>query len=92
MNTTLVSKKALPVLKKYGVQKASLFGSMARNEGDNLSDIDLLIEPPNGMGLSFISLKHELEDALQKKIDLISYKSLNKHLKPYVLKDEVRIL
>lgn len=82
----------VPVLKKYGVKKVSLFGSYARGDQTNASDVDLLIEPPRGMGLEFIRLKHELEDNLKKNVDLITYKSINKYLKPYILRFEKPIL
>jgi len=87
-----IQDKIVPVLKKYGVKKASLFGSYARGDFDQQSDIDLLIEAPQGMGMQFIILKHELEDTLKKKIDLLTYKSLDKYLKPYILQFEKPIL
>lgn len=74
----------VPVLQKYGVKKAALFGSYARGDFDETSDVDLIIEPPRGMGLEFIGLKHELEDTLQKRIDFITYNSVDKYLKPYI--------
>lgn len=87
-----LTTQILPVLKKYGVKKASLFGSYVRGDFDHDSDVDLIIEPPSGMGLEFIQLKHELEDSLQKKVDLITYQSINKYLKPYILQFEQPIL
>lgn len=74
----------VPILDKYGVKKASLFGSYAREEQVEGSDVDILIEPPPNMGISFITLKHELEDVLQKNVDLVTYRSVNKHLQPYI--------
>lgn len=62
-----VQDQIVPVLKKFGVKKASLFGSYARGYFDQHSDIDVLIEAPKGMGIQFIMLKHELEDTLRVK-------------------------
>lgn len=82
----------LPVLKKYGVKKASLFGSFARGDSDENSDVDLLIQPPPGMGIQFFILKHELEDTLSKKVDLVSFNGIDRYLKPYVLQHQKQIL
>ncbi|MDA1079897.1 MAG: nucleotidyltransferase family protein [bacterium] len=87
-----IQDQIIPVLHRYGVKKASLFGSYARNEQDTSSDIDLLIEPPSDMGLQFIQLKQELEDLLEKKVDLVSFNGLDKYLKPYILQSEKPIL
>ena len=81
-----------PILQKYGVAKASLFGSYAKNEFNQDSDVDILIQPPQNMGLSFISLKIELENALTKKVDLVSYNGINKHLQPYILEHQIKII
>lgn len=87
-----VTDTIVPVLQKYGVKKASLFGSYARGDYDEKSDVDILIQPPKGMGLEFIGLKHSLEDTLQKKVDLVSYNGINKYLKPYILQYQKKIL
>ena len=84
--------QALPVLRKYGVKKAALFGSYARGTFDQKSDVDILIEPPENMGLSFIRLKLDLEEKLDKKVDLVSYNGMSKYLKKYILADQVSIL
>ncbi len=87
-----IAKIAVPILKKNGVVKAGVFGSYARGEAKKRSDVDLLVQPPKGMGLGFIGLKQELEKKLGKKVDLLTYKFINPHLKRYILNDEVRIL
>lgn len=81
-----------PILKKYGVKKASLFGSYARGDYDEKSDIDILIEPPKNMGMDFISLKLDLEDTLHTDVDLVSYNGINKYFKKYILADQLAIL
>ncbi len=83
--------KMIKILKKYNVEKAGIFGSYARGEQRKDSDIDLIIEPPKNMGIEFVTLNYELEDALKKKVDLITYKGINPRIKKYVLNDEVRI-
>ncbi|MBU0907097.1 MAG: nucleotidyltransferase family protein [Nanoarchaeota archaeon] len=79
-------------LKKHGVKKAGIFGSYARGEQNKKSDIDILIEPPKNIGLGFVSINLELEDKLKRKVDLLTYRSINALLKKRILKEEVRIL
>ena len=80
------------ILKKRGITKASIFGSFARGEQNKKSDIDILIEPPKGMGLEFISLKLELTEKLGREVDLLTYKSIHPYLKNYILSEEIRII
>lgn len=56
-----LQKKIIPILKKNNVARAGIFGSYARGEAEKKSDIDILIQPPKGMGLGFVGMKLELE-------------------------------
>jgi predicted nucleotidyltransferase len=68
-------------------------GSYARGDHTEESDIDLLVEMPEGTSLiDFAGLKLDLEDELGKKVDLVSYDSINKRIKPYIEKDVIQIL
>ncbi|NCO12733.1 MAG: hypothetical protein AUJ41_00550 [Candidatus Pacebacteria bacterium CG1_02_43_31] len=84
--------QTIPILQKYGITKASLFGSYAKNNFDQNSDVDILIQPPKNMGLSFINLHLELENKLNKKVDLVSYNGINKHLRSYILENQIKII
>ena len=67
------------VAKKYGLKAVWLFGSYTRNEATEHSDIDLLVDT-TGTALKSLfalgALYCDLEDVLQKKIDLITVSSL----------------
>ncbi len=93
-NLTLkqIAKMSVPLLKKNGVVKAGIFGSYARGEAKKKSDIDMLIQPPKGIGFGFVGIKLDLEKKLRRKVDLLTYKSVHPLLKEYIMKDEVRIL
>ncbi|MEK6878658.1 MAG: nucleotidyltransferase family protein [Nanoarchaeota archaeon] len=91
-NIKKVILKVLKVLKKYNVKKAGIFGSYSRGEQKGNSDIDIIIETPKGMGIKFVSLNYDLEDALNKEVDLITYKGINPRIKKYILNDEIRII
>jgi uncharacterized protein len=87
-----IKKKIIPILKKNHVVKAGIFGSFARGEARKKSDIDILVQPPKGMGLKFVGMKLELEEKLGKKVDLLTYRSVHPYLKKYILEDEIRII
>lgn len=95
MKTSLeeIKSKVIPVLKEAGVIRSSIFGSYVRGEEREDSDIDMLVEVPRGTGLfGFVGLQHKLEDALGKKVDLVTYKSIHPLLRDRVLKEQVSIL
>ena len=87
-----MKKQIVKVLKRNGVVRAGVFGSYARGEAKEGSDVDILVEPPKGIGFGFVGIQFELEDELKKKVDLLTYKGLSPHLREYILKDEVRII
>lgn len=93
VNIDDIKEKALPILKEAGVTRSSLFGSYVRGEQKDDSDIDMLVEVPRGTGLfAFIGLQRKLEDALQKKVDLVTYKSIHPRLRDRILKEQQPIL
>ena len=85
-----IAKKILPILKKNGVAKAGIFGSVARGEQKKGSDIDILVEF-DGSLLDLVRLERELQEKLGRKVDLLTYNSISPYLKERILKDEVRI-
>ena len=79
----------IPILKKYGVSRASLFGSTARGEESIKSDIDLLIEPAKGTTLfDMAGMQIDLQKSLKRSVDLVTYGSVNPMLKDRILRDE----
>lgn len=83
------------ILKKYKVKRAGIFGSYVRGEQKKNSDIDILIthpESPKAKGFGFIRIEYDLEKALKRKVDLITYNSLSPYIKDKILKEEIRIL
>jgi uncharacterized protein len=72
--------KTQPVLKAY------LFGSYVRGEATEESDVDLLVELDytQRIGLHFVQMIFDLEDLLQKKVDLIPEDSVSKYVRPYI--------
>ena len=75
------------------VKKAYVFGSYSRDEADENSDIDILVklDHTKPIGMKFFSYKDELEEILQKKVDLVGEEGLSKYVKPFVDKDKILI-
>ncbi len=80
------------ITKKNGALNVRVFGSMARGTGTSSSDLDLLIDLTPGMDLfDLIGLKQELENKTGLKVDVITEKSLSRHLRQRIL-DEAKPL
>ena len=93
MNIEEIKRKILPILKKYGVTRAGIFGSVVRGEAREDSDIDILVEIESRMSLlDFAGLKLELEAALGKPVDLGEYSVIKPIIKEQILEEEVPIL
>ena len=88
-----IKDKILPILKKYGVKRAGIFGSVARGESTEGSDIDILVEIEGRMSLlDFAGLKLELEEILGRKVDLGEYSAIKPLIREEILKEVVPIL
>ncbi|PIY71859.1 hypothetical protein COY87_03950 [Candidatus Roizmanbacteria bacterium CG_4_10_14_0_8_um_filter_33_9] len=87
-----LSNTIVSILQKYHIKKAAFFGSYARGDFDEKSDIDILFQPPDDMGIGVVSLKRDLESALEKKVDLVSYNGISKYLKEYILGNQKPLL
>lgn len=93
MDTKEIKDKILPVLKKYDVNKASLFGSIVRGETTEDSDIDLLVEFSGKKSLlDLAGLKIELEELLKVRVDVLTYSSLHPLLKERILGEQEAII
>ena len=79
--------KDKPVLKAY------LFGSCARDEADDKSDIDILVELDYAqpIGLEFVQMQLDLQDLLNRQVDLLSQKAVPKYIQPYIEQDRVLV-
>jgi len=62
--------------KRFRVRTLALFGSYARNQQTEKSDVDILVEVDPSIGLGFVSLADELERRLQQKVDLVSSRAV----------------
>ncbi len=80
--------------KKYNIEKIALFGSFARNEASEDSDIDLIYSLKDGCKMTFdkyLTFENNLKKSLNSKVDLINEKKLNPLIKMNALKDFIYV-
>ncbi len=87
-----IKKKIISILIKHGIKKILVFGSYARNEATPKSDLDLIVEFPEGTSLlDHVGIEIELSEALNMKIDLLSRNGISPYIKNQVLKEAIVI-
>ena len=84
-----IKKKVTPIVIKYGVNTFSLFGSYARGEANEDSDLDFVMDKGDLKGLQYVSLVQNLENEFNCHVDVISKGSSNKKFLDAVSEEEV---
>lgn len=83
----------LPVLKRYLIKRAAIFGYYAKGTTTAISDMDLLIEPEPGFTMfNMLKLEEEISDLLKLKVDLVEYSALKPSIRNEVLSSAITIL
>ncbi|WP_258083037.1 nucleotidyltransferase family protein [Thermococcus thermotolerans] len=73
---------------KYGVKRIGVFGSYSRNEQRPDSDVDILVEFKQPVGLiEFIRLQKYLEELLGVRVDLVTKGALKRRIRERILKE-----
>ena len=79
-----------PTLDAFGVARLSLFGSFARDEGRDDSDVDLLVEFNRPVGLfEFVRLQRQLAEIVGHRVDLVTPAALKPQLRDRILGEAV---
>lgn len=94
-NIEKIKNMILPILKKHDVQKSAIFGSFAREEEKEKSDIDILIKfqkDDSKSLLDLVALKLDLEEVLGRKVDVVEYSAIKPLLREDILKDQIPVL
>ena len=80
-----VRTKIIPILERNDITYAGLFGSVARGDAREDSDIDIIVRYGKDKSLlDHIGIAYELEDILGRKVDLVTEKGLSKYVAPYI--------
>lgn len=92
IRSLLRSEKLKKIMKIHKVKRLMLFGSFAHGRPNRRSDVDFLVDfKPEADLLDQVGLKMDLEGLLERKVDIATPNSLNKHIRSKVLKEAVRI-
>ncbi|MCY7347255.1 MAG: nucleotidyltransferase family protein [Pyrinomonadaceae bacterium] len=88
MNLALAEKeKIVEICQRNDIEFCALFGSFARGEANEKSDIDLLVRFSKPKGIDWLDAAFEIEDTLGRKVDLITEKSLHPLIRESVFED-----
>ncbi len=77
------------IKKRFGVKRIGLFGSSARGEQKDTSDVDILVEFEEPTFDNFMNLAFFLEDLFSRRVELVTPDSLSPYIAPYVKKEVV---
>jgi predicted nucleotidyltransferase len=90
MNTPVASlpfdtDKLIEICRQNDVSKVSVFGSVARGEASDQSDVDLLVEFSKRKSLlSLVALERQLSEALNRKVDLLTEAAISPYLREQI--------
>lgn len=92
-NIEQYKKLILPVLNRYLIKRAAIFGSFAKGTMNINSDMDLLIEPEHDFTIfKMLRLEEEISSVLNRKVDLVEYSALKPSIRTEVLASAIPIL
>ena len=92
MSVSEITSKLSSIFRSAGIEYAAVFGSVARGEDKPGSDVDILVRLGKPMGMfAYMDFIEKMEQSLKRKVDLVTEKSLNKFIKPYITPDLMTI-
>ena len=78
-------------LRAYGVRKLRLFGSIARDEAGEGSDLDFVVDFEKKTFDAYMGLKEFLENLFGCRVDLVLSNAIKPRLRPFILKDAIDV-
>ena len=87
----IIESNSEELKRKYHIKQLGIFGSVARNEANELSDVDILVEFEKPIGLDFVMLGDELEEILGIKVDIVTPNALNPKMYEYIKQDLIYV-
>lgn len=88
---SIIGKQKTNLKKKYKVMTIAIFGSYARGDQREDSDLDLMVEFEEPIGLEFVSLAADLENIVGMKVDLVSKSAIKPNYFKFVEKDLIYV-
>ncbi len=88
MGEALDTRLVLDVARRHGVKRVRVFGSYARGQQTQQSDLDLLVDlEPHRDLFDLIELKRELEERLHRRVDVVTENALSHYIRAQVLQE-----
>jgi predicted nucleotidyltransferase len=89
---TILKEKKAHLQERYHICEMGIFGSYARGDFNEKSDIDILVDFNARIdGFEYIRLAHELQDSFMQKVDVVSRKGIKPQYLPYVEKSLIHV-
>ncbi len=83
-------EEILEIAKRHGAFNVRFFGSVARNDADDKSDVDILIEIVRGKTLiDLIALNDELEELLDRKVQVVTDEQISPYMRNSIISEAV---
>lgn len=80
--------KILDLAERHGVRDVRVFGSMARGDADDASDVDLLVSlSPERTGLALGALLMDVQGLLKRRVEVVTENSLHPEIRDRILKE-----
>lgn len=77
---------------EFGIVRIGVFGSAARDDVDEESDVDIVVEIAQPDLLTLVGIKQELEELLKRQVDVVRYReNMNRFLKQRIERDAVYV-
>ena len=79
----------IPLAQRYGLERVFLFGSYARGDATETSDVDFRIDRGSMRGIEFGALYEDMRDMLQRPVDILTTKQLDEKFLSEIKKEEI---
>lgn len=79
------------LFQKYRLKSLGLFGSFARGSQTPQSDVDLLFESTEPLGMEVVDMCMEIEKLLGRRVEVVSRKAIKKRMRSYIDKDVIYV-
>lgn len=76
---------------RFKVRRLAVFGSWARGEQHAESDVDILVDVDSSIGLNFVTLAEKVEELLELKVDLVSFRAVKPRARKFIEKDMIYV-
>jgi predicted nucleotidyltransferase len=87
-----VRESIIAVLSRYGAERIAIFGSYARGEAKNKSDVDILVRFARPKSLiQIVQIEDEIKKSIHMNVDLVTEKAVSPYLANTIHRDEVVI-